>query len=260
MGLWRWLRCGSVGLLLAAGPGPGHAASVEDLVRAYPQFLSGFDGETLIWRDGTRMPVGPVHGGPAPDGGMADASILDQLATPYPAGAPPLPPGGDPGRVRNQALFDKMYGDCASGQVTPNLVRVAWLPNSWGHDVSITRVNGVDRQLAAVSRELDELPADLTRYLHPIGGTYNCRRIAGTGRTSMHSYGAAIDINTSYSDYWRWSRRSEGGPNYRNRIPPEIVAVFERHGFIWGGRWSHFDTMHFEYRPELLGFRPSLGE
>jgi hypothetical protein len=36
----------------------------------------------------------------------------------------------------------------------------------------------------------------------------------------------------------------------------EIVAIFERHGFIWGGRWSHFDTMHFEYRPELLGYHP----
>jgi hypothetical protein len=21
---------------------------------------------------------------------------------------------------------------------------------------------------------------------------------------------------------------------------------------IWGGKWGHFDTMHFEYRPELL--------
>ena len=37
-----------------------------------------------------------------------------------------------------------------------------------------------------------------------------------------------------------------------NRIPPDIVAAFERHGFIWGGRWMHFDTMHFEFRPELL--------
>ena len=35
-------------------------------------------------------------------------------------------------------------------------------------------------------------------------------------------------------------------------IPSDVVAVFERHGFIWGGRWAHFDTMHFEYRPELL--------
>jgi hypothetical protein len=30
------------------------------------------------------------------------------------------------------------------------------------------------------------------------------------------------------------------------------VDIFERHGFIWGGKWGHFDTMHFEYRPELL--------
>jgi hypothetical protein len=30
------------------------------------------------------------------------------------------------------------------------------------------------------------------------------------------------------------------------------VRVFEKHGFIWGGAWYHYDTMHFEYRPELL--------
>ena len=29
-------------------------------------------------------------------------------------------------------------------------------------------------------------------------------------------------------------------------------ARFETHGFIWGGKWYHYDTMHFEYRPELL--------
>jgi hypothetical protein len=68
----------------------------------------------------------------------------------------------------------------------------------------------------------------------------------------MHAWGAAIDINPAYSNYWRWSVAS----GYVNRIPPELVAVFERHGFIWGGRWAHFDTMHFEYRPELLGYDP----
>ena len=30
------------------------------------------------------------------------------------------------------------------------------------------------------------------------------------------------------------------------------VDAFEAEGFIWGGRWLHYDTMHFEYRPELL--------
>ncbi len=44
-----------------------------------------------------------------------------------------------------------------------------------------------------------------------------------------------------------------GSYPFKNRIPAEIVAIFEKHGFIWGGRWYHYDTMHFEYRPELIG-------
>ena len=40
--------------------------------------------------------------------------------------------------------------------------------------------------------------------------------------------------------------------SYKNRMPLEIVEAFEHEGFIWGGQWAHYDTMHFEYRPELL--------
>ncbi len=36
------------------------------------------------------------------------------------------------------------------------------------------------------------------------------------------------------------------------QISERDIDIFERHGFIWGGRWYHFDTMRFEYRPELL--------
>ena len=64
---------------------------------------------------------------------------------------------------------------------------------------------------------------------------------------SAHSYGIAIDLNDALSDYWRWEKSG-----WRNRIPQAIVDAFEAEGFIWGGRWYHFDTMHFEYRPELL--------
>ena len=153
-----------------------------------------------------------------------------------------------------------MYGACGAGEVAPKLVRVVWLPKTWGHSVSITSVNGVDRRLAAVSRELDELPAEFTKFLYPLGGTYTCRAVADTGQTSMHGWGAAIDINTKFSDYWMWRRGKDGLPDYRNRIPAEVVAIFERHGFIWGGNWAHFDTMHFEYRPELLGYDPKGSE
>lgn len=236
-------RAALLALLLATH---ARAATPDDLLRAYPQQLSRIDGPDLIWRDGTRTPLGTAHPGQAEED-IPDPSLADQLAAHYPAGAPLDPPGGDPGRLRNAAFFDKMYGDCRRGEVAPTLVRVVWLPQSWGHTVTITATNGVDRALDAVSRELDALPDADKPFLVPLGGTYNCRRVAGTTQASMHGWGAAIDLNPALADYWRWRRAG-----YRNRIPADIVAIFERHGFIWGGRWTHYDTMHFEYRPELL--------
>jgi hypothetical protein len=94
------------------------------------------------------------------------------------------------------------------------------------------------------------------RYLIPNAGTYTCRTIAGSEQASAHSYGIAIDINTKYSNYWRWPNPKSDPITYKNQIPFQIVDIFERHGFIWGGKWYHFDTMHFEYRPELLTIRP----
>ncbi|MFL5282431.1 MAG: M15 family metallopeptidase [Rhodopila sp.] len=248
---FRWSgRVAAVALLLGVSTA-SVAASVEDLIRAYPDALAGFDGANLIWRDGTRMPVGDGRPEKSLAKQLRAGSILDQLKLAYPAGAPLLPaPRDDPGRVRNRAFFDKMYGDCWTGQVA--LVPVIWLPHSWGHAVSITPVNGADRQLAAVSRELDALPVEDKKYLYPVGGTYACRPVADAGQRSMHAWGAAIDINPAFSDYWLWHRPGNAVPAYVNRVPVEVVTVFERHGFIWGGRWAHFDTMHFEYRPELL--------
>ena len=74
-------------------------------------------------------------------------------------------------------------------------------------------------------------------------------------RLSAHSYGIAIDINVKYSNFWLWSNPGKSEKDqivYKNRIPREIVEIFERHGFISGTRWYHYDTMHFEFRPELL--------
>ena len=88
----------------------------------------------------------------------------------------------------------------------------------------------------------------LTKFAFPSAGTFNCRTVKDTGVRSMHAWGAAIDLNTQIADYWLWNPKNP----YRNRIPADIVDIFEKHGFIWGGKWAHFDTMHFEYRPELL--------
>ena len=144
-----------------------------------------------------------------------------------------------------------MYGDCSSGEVQNNLVTVIWLPRSWGKPVQVTRMNGVADHLREVSAEIDQLDPTIRTAAFPIAGVLSCRAVADTGRMSMHGYAAAIDLNLKYSDYWLWAGTTKKIP-YKNRMPREIVDIFDRHGFIWGGKWYHYDTMHFEYRPELL--------
>jgi hypothetical protein len=230
------------------------AVNRQHLVASYPDALERVDGDTLVWRDGTRMPFGDGAANKAFADWLAAPSIDDIFAVPYPLGAA-TPPAKDvdPGRARPAQLFDKMYGDCRKGEVTPHLVSVPWLPKLSKQRLQITRVNNVDRKLAAVSAELEALPARFHGFLLPAAGGYACRVIAGTERTSAHGQGIAVDIAIKRSHYWRWSKPAgDGSLPWRNDIPIEIVQIFEKHGFIWGGRWYHYDTMHFEYRPELL--------
>ncbi len=242
--------------LLASAPVRASAASLADdaalldrLVAAYPDALAGRDGTVLIWRDGIRMQADDGKPGKPPAEAMRHGSILDMLREPYRADAEPT---ADPGRIRDRAFFDKLYGDCAKGEVEPHLVPVVWLPGTWGRTVMVTSLHGVAEHLAEVSRALDALPEADKRFLYPPAGGYLCRTVRSTGQPSMHARGAAIDINARLADFWGWQRGAGDPPPYRNRIPADVVAIFEAHGFVWGGRWAHFDTMHFEYRPELL--------
>ena len=246
------------------GAPPGDLARALDaLVAAYPGHLASHDGKMLSWRDGTRMPVSDGRTDKDFETLLRQPDIDDMFAFPYPPGKEFKTPGknDDPGRIRFLPLFLKMYGDCRRGEVTGRLREIVWLPNSAGLRIKVTTANGVDRALEAVSAELDGRK-ELAPYLAPLSGIYNCRPVADTGQLSAHGFAAAIDLNIKYADYWLWARRKpRKGALWRNRYPLEIVEIFERHGFIWGGKWGHFDTMHFEYRPELLiaaGARPIL--
>ena len=55
------------------------AASIDDLIRAYPDALAGVDGANLIWRDGTRMPVGDGRPDKSMEEQLRNGSIRDQL-------------------------------------------------------------------------------------------------------------------------------------------------------------------------------------
>jgi hypothetical protein len=236
-------------LLLVSGRAFSVDPSVTDLVAAYPNQFAAIEGDELVWQDGTRMAISDGVTGKDFLTLLDYPDIDDMFVMSYHPGPSAVPRlNEDPGRVRYEALFEKMYGDCRKGEVEPKMRKVAWLKGT----VRFTTINGAADHLEEVVADLKKLPPVMTAYLVPSAGTYNCRDIAGSNRMSMHAYGAAIDISTKYADYWQRTKPVGGVYQYKNRIPFEIVAAFEHHGFIWGGKWYHYDTMHFEYRPELL--------
>jgi hypothetical protein len=228
--------------------------ALDALVAAYPDHLASYDAKDLIWRDGTRMPISDGRSNKSFEQLLNEPDIKDQFAFPYGLGAEVKAPAlnEDPGRIRNEAFFVKMYGDCHKGEVTKRMKPVAWMPDRSGGRLNVTSVNGVDQKLAAVVKDLATLPAAMTKFLVPSAGTYNCRTIANTKRLSVHAFAAAVDINDKQADYWEFLKGAGGKFTWRNRVPGEIGEIFERHGFIWGAKWFHVDSMHFEYRPELI--------
>lgn len=246
--------------VLCLGPWGGiETDGLRALATAYPDFLTLSDAPTALhWRDGTELRYDDQRPKPDYDALLARACLKDQMSMAYPAGWPFAVPtvNQDPGRVRCQAFFKRMYGATES-EVHRSLVKVEWLA---GKTVTFSRVNGAANALSEVRREIGLLSPEVQRYAAKPVGTFSWRVIAGTERLSMHSFGAAIDLELPHACYrfWGW----ENGEKNAALAYPEsiltddklrqIVCAFEKHGFIWGGKWYHYDTMHFEYRPELL--------
>lgn len=219
----------------------------QKIIDAYPEFKIKYSDGNLVFMDGTTITCDDNK-----EKGFVEkldnCDIEDMFSMSYDSTAVEPTYLNDCGRGRNEELFKKMYGNTELA-ARKNLVSVDW----FGQKIPFTKVNGASEQLKKVALELQKSP-QLRKYLTNASSFY-WRKVRGANRQSAHSYGIAIDINTSYSNYWLWSnpKRSETDKiEHVNRIPIEIVKVFEKYGFIWGGRWYHYDTMHFEYRPEFL--------
>ncbi len=158
-------------------------------------------------------------------------------------------PSFDPGAVRLDPLFFATYGKSAK-EVQASLVGVVL----GGKTVLVHRkIADPLRRVAAHLAEAMKHDASLAGFFETLGGTFNWRVIAGTRELSMHSWAIAIDLDTKRASYWHDETHDENATlTWKNRYPQAIVDAFEAEGFVWGGRWYHFDTMHFEYRPELL--------
>jgi len=232
-----------------------HGAIGKKLMECYPDFIVGANYKYITWKDSSIFYLSESEPTASYQYILENPKICDEFQQKYPKGALKSSPEKDfdPGRIRFDSFFNKMYG-ASEAEVRKNLIEITWCPKLARQRIKVTRINGIDKKIAAISKELDKHP-EFKPYVTGIGGTFNWRKISGTDRMSTHSYGTTIDLNTKYADYWQWNCNctdETADLQYKNKIPEKIVEIFEKYGFIWGGKWYHYDTMHFEYRPELL--------
>lgn len=207
---------------------------------------------------------------------MNNMDMASILMIPYETDEISLPEkrlNNDPGRLRSEDMLKTVFGD-SEAAVRKNLVPIKFL----GHDMKFQKKLGAAKALQNVSVQIEAamktdptisefLKDFLSKKVKP--GTFNWRLIAGTNRLSTHSFGLSIDLVVPQikAQYWLWDEKArnpelaaKGEVAYEhvhyisNKTPyfhPTVVRIFEANGFIWGGKWNHYDTMHFEYRPEF---------
>lgn len=161
---------------------------------------------------------------------------------------------------RDPTFFDALWGIHNRGTADSAQRKIRFL----GMTVSVHRLlrEPLERVQAKLqeARTADPALDTFLKGLRRLEG-YNWRDIAGTQSRSNHAYGTAIDIiPRTYGGkypYWLWVSQERSGW-YRDawsrrwQPHPFLVKAFEEEGFVWGGKWLLFDTIHFEYRPEIL--------
>jgi len=96
------------------------------------------------------------------------------------------------------------------------------------HRLTIPQLRGALAEIEAAG-----LGAEIRSY----SGCYVPRFIERnpTRPVSLHTWGIAFDINVATNQL-----------GTKGDMDPRVVAIFERWGFRWGGRWDLPDPMHFE--------------
>jgi len=164
-------------------------------------------------------------------------------------------------KLQRSAFFlDELWNASTRVETENQLVRIYFL----GKTAKMHK--GVQQKLDIIEERIKaaaKTDNTIQKWINNLGSleAYGWRFIADTHARSYHAYGLAIDLLPkslgNKQTYWLWSSRIRDdwwNVSYNERYhPPEaVIKAFEANGFIWGGKWPLFDTMHFEYRPEVL--------
>ncbi|MBM7834390.1 M15 family metallopeptidase [Clostridium sardiniense] len=228
---------------------------ILSLMLAYPEHIQGVEKKSddkvyIIMKSGKKILYDDKRE-KGHDEKLSNPDIQDMMEQYYPLtkNNSVVDKGFDPGRARNYDLLNEVYGS-SKGAIEKNLSRLKYGYTNY----QFNSQNSANASLENALREIIPLSKgrnDISAILYPASGTYNYRVISGTGRLSPHAYGIAIDLKSDPRDYWKWSSKEKGSTRV-SEYPTELVEAFEKHNFVWGGKWNHFDILHFEYRPEII--------
>lgn len=145
------------------------------------------------------------------------------------------------GQFRFKAAAKKGFIDIEPDWIRDNIESLP-VPALAELDFGTIRVHKKARpHFAAVFNEIAQ--AGLSDLLLSCGGTFVPRHISRDvdKPLSSHSWGVAIDLNAEWNGY---GQRPAAG-NARGSLQ-DIVPIFTKHGFAWGGHFGTPDGMHFE--------------
>jgi hypothetical protein len=161
---------------------------------------------------------------------------------------------------RSSHFYDALWRTRSKDEAWEHIKQIIFL----GHKIQVHYSILVDLSLVEerILREA-KTNAAVRQWIGSINSAdgWNWRNIASSQSRSYHAYGAAIDLLPKSlggrETYWLWTARHTPDwwtvPYSRRLHPPdEVIKAFEAFGFVWGGKWRFYDTMHFEYRPEIL--------
>ncbi|MDR0641796.1 MAG: M15 family metallopeptidase [Treponema sp.] len=160
---------------------------------------------------------------------------------------------------RSQHFYDTLWRASSRNEAWDRVKSLRFLGRPvYVHYSILEELALVEERIIAESRTNGEIKRWIDS-LEVLDG-WNWRSIADTQSRSFHAYGAALDLlpkSGGKESYWAWTSRTKSDwwtvPYSQRLHPPDVVIkAFEAYGFVWGGKWMYYDTMHFEYRPEIF--------
>ena len=156
----------------------------------------------------------------------------------------------------HQSNVDSFYGNPkgSNGDVNPtwesaNIVRVKtpWdLVTAWDF-MPVTKGVRIHKDCSASLARIFDLIWDAANKdqlkinewgMNLYAGGYNYRLMRGSSKLSMHSWGCAVDFDSSRNSF------GDKTPNFAQI--PAVLDAFNSEEWTWGGKWRKPDGMHWQ--------------